>query len=438
VDERGLICVASGAWGSTGDARPLIALALALRARGFRILFLGDGEFERLAARAGIRESEWFSCCDVPQAFRTRTTAGQRYLLGRRERYRDRWMRHEIWKHRRKRVDGFWRGVERARDGKIVAAVASISAAGMLEGTGVEGHGSFGAECAKIISCPMPYQPSRHFTLDPPDLSCASRLRAWLRQRPWTPDRRRQQSEARRQFCEEIYHLVSASPAVFPRPEDWLPNMQVTGYTPLDDHVGWSPPAELRDFLESGPPPVYVGFGTYPFLYGPRGERLGKAIIEGCRRRGLRCVIQSADLTPSLAAADVLILDGDVDHGWLFPRCVAIVHHGGYGTMHTALVARRPMVIYPFQTDQFLWAARMGELGVGPGFTARLRDLSAARLAADLGVALEGGCHANAARLGAAVLQDDGLKVQVAAIESIIEHHRRGCPPLAWRMPGVA
>jgi UDP:flavonoid glycosyltransferase YjiC (YdhE family) len=105
--------------------------------------------------------------------------------------------------------------------------------------------------------------------------------------------------------------------------------------------------------------------------------------------------------------------------------------------MHVALVAGRPMIIYPFQTDQFLWAARMGEMGIGPGFTTRLPGLSAARLASDLEFVHAGGCDENAARLGAAVMHDDGLAVQVAAIESIIDHTRRGLRPIDWQMPAL-
>jgi UDP:flavonoid glycosyltransferase YjiC (YdhE family) len=95
------------------------------------------------------------------------------------------------------------------------------------------------------------------------------------------------------------------------------------------------------------------------------------------------------------------------------------------------------MVIYPFQTDQFLWAARMGELGVGPGFTARLRDLTADRLARDLAFVLDPRCQDHAAHWGAALDDEQGLAVQVRAIESIIEHTRRGGEPVNWRMPAA-
>jgi UDP:flavonoid glycosyltransferase YjiC (YdhE family) len=403
-----------------GDVRPIIALALSLRARGFEILLFGDGAHERSALRAGIAAREWLSSSHVPQTFTFRTVAGQRWLWGQRPRYRDRWMGIEIARHEAERVDAFWRRVSSPGNPRIVAAIGSISAYRML--------GAFGPTCAKVISCPMPYQPSRFFTLAPPDLSLAERFQAWRLRRFLRAERRR--------FCEETFHFVSASPAVFPRPGDWLPNMQVTGYILFEDDLsGWAPPAGLSDFLRVGAPPVYVGFGSYPFFYGHPGDRLARAIIEGCRRHDVRCIIQSSDLPSSMSSEGVYVLEGDVPHAWLFPRCAAIVHHGGYGTLHAALAARRPMVIYPFQTDQFLWAKRMGELGVGPGYTARLRAVSAARLQDDLALVLTRECQERARALSLALTLDQGLAIQVAAVESAIEHTRRGLSPLEWQMP---
>jgi len=414
------ICFLSGG-GTAGDVRPLISLALALRARGFDILFVGDEEYKSLASSAGISASEWFSFTEAPQGFMLRTTAGQRWLWEMRPRLRDYWIRQEFDRESRRRIAAFWRLLSHSHASRIVAAVGSISAHTMLFG--------FGPSCAKIISCPMPYPPSKHFTLDPPDFSFFQRLKA-------RRERRRTKSNTER-FCKELYHLVSASSAVFPRPGDWLPNMQVTGYIPFDGNATESsPPGKLVSFLGKGPPPVYVGFGSVPFLFGRWGERLAKEIITGCRRRKLRCVIQSSDLSDSFGSEDVFILDSNVSHAWLFPQCSTIVFHGGYGTLHTALVARRTVIIYPFHSDEFLWATRMGELGVGPGFTARVRDISAAQLERDLAFVLTEDCQMNANRLGSAVESEQGLHVQVAAVESIIEHTSRGRGgPLDWQMP---
>ncbi|BCX03092.1 MAG: hypothetical protein KatS3mg053_1030 [Candidatus Roseilinea sp.] len=59
-----------------------------------------------------------------------------------------------------------------------------------------------------------------------------------------------------------VIHPIS--PHVRPRPADWPPHLHLTGYWFLDAPSGWLPPEALLRFLDSGEPPVYVGFGSMP------------------------------------------------------------------------------------------------------------------------------------------------------------------------------
>ena len=54
----------------------------------------------------------------------------------------------------------------------------------------------------------------------------------------------------------------------------------------------------------------------------------------------------------------------DVPHSWLFPRCAAVVHHGGAGTTHAGLQAGKPSLIVPFGGDQEFWGTLVAELSV--------------------------------------------------------------------------
>ena len=56
--------------------------------------------------------------------------------------------------------------------------------------------------------------------------------------------------------------LFGYSPSVLPKPPDWADHHHVTGYWFLDPPPAWQPPADLLRFLDAGPPPVYVGFGS--------------------------------------------------------------------------------------------------------------------------------------------------------------------------------
>ena len=50
---------------------------------------------------------------------------------------------------------------------------------------------------------------------------------------------------------------------------------------------------------------------------------------------------------------------GDVPHSWLFEQCTGILHHGGSGTVATALLSRKPQIICPIMFDQEFWAEQL-------------------------------------------------------------------------------
>ena len=151
------------------------------------------------------------------------------------------------------------------------------------------------------------------------------------------------------------------SPAVVPRPADWPAPVHVTGYWWPAGRPGWRPPNALVDFLEAGPPPVFVGFGSMT----PTHERLNDVVAVAVKRAGVRAVVQSgwAELGP---AGDDILLVGDLPHEWLFPRTAAVVHHAGAGTTGAGLRAGVPAVPVPVLVDQPFWADRLHRLGVAP------------------------------------------------------------------------
>ncbi|MFK0224857.1 glycosyltransferase [Streptomyces sp. NPDC090303] len=152
------------------------------------------------------------------------------------------------------------------------------------------------------------------------------------------------------------------SPLVLPRPDDWPAGVEVSGYWWPARPDGWRPPAELADFLQAGPPPVFLGFGS---MAPGEGERLSAVVAEAVRRAGVRAVVQAGWAELGGTGADVLSI-GDVPHDWLFPRTAAVVHHAGAGTTGAALRAGVPAVPVPVMADQPFWAARLHHLGVAP------------------------------------------------------------------------
>jgi sterol 3beta-glucosyltransferase len=171
------------------------------------------------------------------------------------------------------------------------------------------------------------------------------------------------------------------SPAVVPRPADWPDRYQVTGYWWPPRPTGWSPPAELEEFLGSGPPPVFFGLGD--MTPADPADFIELAAMAG-RQAGVRQVIQAGQTGPTPAGraspGDSIVV-GDVPHDWLFPRMAAVAHHAGAGTMAAGLRAGVPAVTVPVTADQPFWAARLAALGVGPPPIPR-KQLCVAALAA--------------------------------------------------------
>lgn len=169
------------------------------------------------------------------------------------------------------------------------------------------------------------------------------------------------------------------STAVVPRPADWRPRLEVVGYWwPARPH-DWRPPAELTGFLDAGPPPVFIGFGSM----GPgQGERLSGPILDAIRAARVRAVVQSGWAGLHVSSDDVLTI-GETPHDWLFPRTAAVVHHCGAGTTAAGLRAGVPAVPVPVLADQPFWAARLHRLGAAAR-PIPLPRLTAGRLAAAL------------------------------------------------------
>jgi vancomycin aglycone glucosyltransferase len=120
-------------------------------------------------------------------------------------------------------------------------------------------------------------------------------------------------------------------------------------------------PADLEAFLESGEPPVLVGFGSMPAAAGVSCQLIGAA-----RAVGRRILVSRgwASLDVIDNAPDRMAV-GDVSHDMLFPRVAAVAHHGGAGITAAAARAGIPQVITPMFGDQFYWAGRIGDLELG-------------------------------------------------------------------------
>jgi sterol 3beta-glucosyltransferase len=92
-------------------------------------------------------------------------------------------------------------------------------------------------------------------------------------------------------------------------------------------------------------------------------EKVGPTIIEALTLAGKRGILGGMSGHTNLP--DNIITVENVPHTWLFPQMAAVCHHGGAGTSAAGFLAGVPSIIVPFALDQFAWAQRSYELGIG-------------------------------------------------------------------------
>jgi UDP:flavonoid glycosyltransferase YjiC (YdhE family) len=197
------------------------------------------------------------------------------------------------------------------------------------------------------------------------------------------------------------------SPAVLPKPHDWPARCHVTGYWFLETPASFQPPPALLRFLEAGPPPVYIGFGS-TVSKDPR--RLTETALAALQLAGQRGILLSgwAGLSSAKLPETVFCLE-DAPHDWLFPRMAAVVHHGGAGTTGASLRAGIPTLVTPFALDQFGWGKIVADLGVGPK-AIPVKKLTAEKLAAAIQTAVTDiEMRERAAALGKKIRAEDGI-----------------------------
>jgi len=147
-----------------------------------------------------------------------------------------------------------------------------------------------------------------------------------------------------------------------PLQPDWPRNMHLTGFVLHDDGTRRAITPDVEEFLAAGPPPV---------LFTPGSAASGlreffRESVEACRMAGFRAMLVTnfpeqlpGNLPPGVRAFAYLPFSE------ILPRCAAIVHPGGIGTIAQAIKAGIPHLLVPHSNDQPDNALRIERLGLG-------------------------------------------------------------------------
>ena len=418
--------------GSRGDVQPFVALGAALRTRGHAVTLSTGRGFEAMIEAQGLTAlplsddiREQVRSPEIQQALRSFSGKVRA------------WRAAKGWF--RRQLDEMWAIAQEVRPDVIVYHYAKALAARHI------------AEALKIVAMPVALIPALAPTSAFPSLAVpvrslgpvgnrlshkalnglisallSGKVRAWRRESlgldanyagglldGYAPPHHLAHhpggSKAPR-FHAFSRHLVA-------RPDDWAERDQVTGYWFSGPPDAWEPPDSLARFLDAGPPPVYVGFGSMP---SEDAGKLTRIVVEALDAADMRGVLAGGwgGLDDSLTSDRIHFLEA-APHDWLFPRCSAVVHHGGAGTTHEGLRWGRPSIVCPVFGDQPFWGRRVAEIGAGPAPIPQ-KKLTADSLATALTAARSPAIVTRAEEIGAMIRAEPGTDAAVSAIEAFM------------------
>lgn len=410
-------------FGTRGDVQPYLALAVGLQRVGHRVTLATSYNYTEWIQAYGVNaHPARFSVQEFTQKPETQA------ILWSRNPIRIVRLIREMMRQNAEAQDDVWAAIQ---DADFV--IQSPTASGALEAVRLRG-------IPAAFATPVPFAPTRAF----PSFFMATRVslgpgyntltHKLMHGALWSaisgpttnPLRKKLGLRAWRSYAELMAYgrqfgtpwLYGFSAHVLPKPADWDEDQHLTGYWFLEAQPGWQPPEELVRFLDSGPPPIYVGFGSMSHENPERQTRLTLRALELSGQRGV-LLTGWGGLTRHATPPNVFVVD-NVPHAWLFPRMAAVIHHGGAGTTGAGLRAGVPNIITPFApNDQVAWADRVVQLGVGPRVPG-IQQLTAEKLAKAIQMAVtDSTLRARAAALGEKIRAENGI----ARAAEVIERH---------------
>lgn len=411
--------------GSRGDVQPFIALGQGLKARGHDVALSTARNFTDMIEDAGLRPMP--VSVDMQAVLEdTVLSEGMRSWRGLIKAWR---MSQELMTQQ---LNDVWQAAQAEQPDAIIYHPKAVSAAHSAKAVGAVAMPAYlqpaytltGAFLNPIFQA-GPFGPGGGLFTKPLNrlflgltrLGYSSLLKRWRSENDDVPRGTLNVLLGYHPDGKPVPRLHAYSPHLVPRPADFAPEEHITGYWFLESADDWQPPADLAAFLDAGLPPVYVGFGSMP---SEDAAEMTRMIVAGLDRAGVRGVIGTG--WKGLDAVEVpeghFALEA-APHGWLFPRCAAVVHHGGAGTTHEGLRWGRPSVICPVFGDQPFWGNQVAAAGAGPK-PVRQKKLTPRRLARQVRRALTSTTVQDAEDIGGVIRAERGVGQAVSLIEETV------------------
>lgn len=334
--------------GSRGEAQPVTALAVRLRALGNDVKVVAPPDFEDLVTGNGLDYT--------PVGPHLRTVTAVKLKPEDLGRLAEESVREQF------RVVG-----QAARGADVLVAGGALQHATRSIAESINAHYVYASFCANTLPSPH-HAPPAMLGRVPVNGTPEENLAQWDQQRHLFGSSRAAINAERAKLglgpIDDVRdHIfgdapwLAADPVLGPWPGPG--DLVQTGAWLTDDQRPLAP--ELEAFLADGEPPIYFGLGSM------RGAQDAvDHAVEAARALGKRVVLQRgwADLRLTDDAADCLAI-GEVNQQALFRRVAAVVHHGGAGTTTTAAAAGTPQIVLPHMYDQYYWGNQVERLNIG-------------------------------------------------------------------------
>jgi rhamnosyltransferase subunit B len=157
--------------------------------------------------------------------------------------------------------------------------------------------------------------------------------------------------------------VLGLFPEWFAAPQpDWPRQTVLTRFPLYDEREHRALPPALEEFLQAGAPPMLFTPGTA----NSQAAQFFNVGLAACQALGARALL----VTPHREQLPAVVPAGAAHFEYLpfsavFPRCAAVVHHGGIGTSAQGLAAGVPQLIMAMAHDQPDNGWRLRALGVG-------------------------------------------------------------------------
>lgn len=226
---------------------------------------------------------------------------------------------------------------------------------------------------------------------------------------------------------------------MIPKPPDWGSYINICGFAFLKASSSYKPPEDLVKFIEAGPPPIYIGFGS---IVVDNPSELTELIFAAVKQAGVRAIVSKGwgGLGGEGAPENVFLL-GNCPHDWLFQYVSCVVHHGGAGTSAIGIAMGKPTVIVPFFGDQPFWGAMIYRAGAGPE-PVPYKKLTAAILAESITRALQSDIQLSVKHMSEKIAGEDGAAGAAASFHQSLNYDSMRCllspdRVAVWRVRGT-